>query len=282
MSKETIGVVGQGFVGGAIREGMPRQIHVETYDKFVSSKSTCKSLKELCTKAKIVFVCLPTPMTREGNCDASLVYDTVAQISSFDLDNIVIVKSTILPGTCDDLNKTFPNIQAVFNPEFLTEANSVEDFKNQNRIIIGGPRPASTIVKNMYTKAFRNAAIIKTSARTAECIKYFTNCLLATKVSFANEFKQMCDKIDVDYDKVLEYALQDKRIGVTHLSCPGPDGKLGFGGSCFPKDVNAMISFFDNNNIEPTILKAIWNKNLEVRPGKDWEQLKGRAVNYKE
>ena len=81
---------------------------------------------------------------------------------------------------------------------------------------------------------------------------------------------------------MLEYALYDNRIGKTHLSVPGPDGSLGFGGSCFPKDINAMIYFCNSIGIEPLVLQSVWNKNLEVRPEKDWEQLKGRAVNYKE
>jgi UDPglucose 6-dehydrogenase len=109
-------------------------------------------------------------------------------------------------------------------------------------------------------------------------VKYFTNCFLATKVSFANEMKQICDQCDIDYDKVTEYALYDTRIGPTHLSVPGPDGNLGFGGSCFPKDLNALIDLSKNIDINCKVLKAVWEKNLEVRPEKDWELLKGRAV----
>ena len=170
------------------------------------------------------------------------------------------------------------NVTVVFNPEFLTEANFLDDFKNQDRIIIGGPRPASSRVKNLFRKRFPSTPIIKTGSKTAEMIKYFCNCFLATKVSFANEMKQVCDVNNIDYDKVVEYSLYDTRLGKTHLSSPGPDGKLGFGGSCFPKDVNAMIKYMKINNIEPTVLSAVWNKNVEVRPEKDWEDLTGRAV----
>ena len=170
----------------------------------------------------------------------------------------------------------------VFNPEFLTEANYIDDFKNQNRIIIGGPRPASTTVKDLFKKAFYTTPIIKTGSSTAEMVKYFINCFLATKVSFANEVKQICEHTDIDYDKVVEYALYDQRIGKSHFSTPGPDGRRGFGGSCFPKDINAMITFASNLNVEPLVLQAAWNKNLEVRPEKDWEQLKGRAVSQEE
>ena len=199
-------------------------------------------------------------------------------IDGFDNNNIAVIKSTVLPGTTEKFNKECNNLQVLFNPEFLTEANFINDFKNQNRVIIGGPRPGTTKVKNLYRKCYPAASIIKTGSNTAEMVKYFTNCFLATKVSFSNEIRQVCEKINVDYDKVVEYGLYDQRIGKTHFSSPGPDGKFGFGGSCFPKDVNALISFALSTGMNPTVLKSVWSKNLEVRPERDWEQLKGRAV----
>jgi UDPglucose 6-dehydrogenase len=282
MNLDDIGIVGQGFVGTAIKEGMSKFMKVHTYDKYVSEKSSCKDLMELCLRSGVIFVCLPTPMRDDGSCDISIVKDTVLKIDRYNSDNVVVIKSTIPPGTTASLNEQCENAQVVFNPEFLTEANFIEDFKNQNRIIIGGPRPASTIVKNLYRKAFQESIIVKTGSRTAESVKYFTNCFLATKVSFANEFKQICDQIEVDYDKVVEYALYDSRIGRTHFSSPGPDGKGGFGGSCFPKDLNALIHFAKQLDVTPTVLESVWQKNLEVRPEKDWEQLQGRAVTKKE
>ena len=282
MNLDNIGIVGQGFVGTAIKEGMYKFMNVNTYDKYLSEKSNCKDLIELCARSGVVFVCLTTPMLPTGECDLSIVKGTVLKIDEYDLGNIVVIKSTVPPGTTESLNNICNNIQVVFNPEFLTEANFIEDFKNQNRIIIGGPRPASTIVKNLYRKAFQESIIVKTGSKTAESVKYFTNCFLATKVSFSNEFRQICDLIDVDYDKVVEYALYDTRIGRTHFSAPGPDGKKGFGGSCFPKDLNALVHFANELNVKPTVLEAVWEKNLEVRPEKDWEQLKGRAISNKE
>jgi UDPglucose 6-dehydrogenase len=111
-------------------------------------------------------------------------------------------------------------------------------------------------------------------------VKYFINCFLATKVSFANEVKQVCDSMDIDYDKVVEYALYDDRIGRSHLSSPGPDGSCGFGGHCFPKDINALMFLARENDVDPAVLKAVWKKNLEVREARhrDWEKMPGRAV----
>ena len=278
MSLNNIGIIGQGFVGTATREGLKEHFNIHTYDKYCIEKSTCPDMIEVCTVSKIVFVCLPTPMKKNGSCDLSILESVVYEIDKYDLDNIVVIKSTIPPGTTAMFNENCKNIQVVFKPEFLTEDNYIDDFKNQNQIIIGGPRPASTIVKNMFTKVFQEVPIIKTGSSTAESVKYFINTFLATKVSFANEFKQICDQTDVDYDKVVEYALYDERLGKSHFSTPGPDGRSGFGGSCFPKDINALIYFADALEVKASVLSAVWQKNLEVRPEKDWEKLKGRAI----
>jgi len=275
-SKNTIGIIGQGFVGTAVREGMEPFYNVETYDKF--KNSTYSSLEELVENVDFLFICLPTPMKKTGECDLSIIKEVIGRIESCGQERILIIKSTIPPGTTEMLNKECKNVKVVFNPEFLTEANYIDDFKNQSRIIIGGPRPYSTKVKTLFKKAFPQTPIIKTHSTIAEMIKYFTNTFLATKVSFANEMKQFCDKVNVDYDKVAEYVLYDDRIGKTHLSVPGPDGKLGFGGSCFPKDINGLIYEMNKHEVASLVLKAAWNKNLEVRPEKDWEKLKGRAV----
>jgi len=273
---KTIGIVGQGFVGEAVYETMKAAYNIETFD--IAKSSTCESLEELCRKVKIIFLCLPTPMKKNGECDLRIIENIVEKIDDLGKDKIIVIKSTIPPGTTKRLNSVCNNVQIVFNPEFLTEANYIDDFRNQSRIIIGGPRPASTKVKNIFKKVFQNTPIIKTGSNTAEMVKYFANCFLATKVSFANEMKQFCDKKDIDYDKVVEYALYDARIGRSHLEVPGPDGRLGFGGSCFPKDVNALIQEMKKEDVNAGVLKAVWRKNLSVRPEKDWEKLKGRAV----
>ena len=278
METENVGIIGQGFVGTATREGLQDHFDIYTYDKFSSDKSNCPDMRDVCNRCQIVFVCLPTPMKKDGSCDLSILEQVIVEINDYNLENIVVVKSTIPPGTTKRFNKLCKNIQIVFNPEFLTEANYIDDFKNQNRIIIGGPRPASTIVKNMFTKVFQEVPIIKTGSDTAESVKYFINTFLATKVSFSNEFRQICDKVDVDYDKVVEYALYDQRLGKSHFSTPGPDGRSGFGGSCFPKDINALIYYADKLDVKTPVLSGAWEKNLEVRPEKDWEQLKGRAI----
>ena len=158
------------------------------------------------------------------------------------------------------------------------EANYIDDFRNQNRIILGGPRPATTAVKQFYIKIFPKATIVKTGSTYAEMVKYFANTFLATKVSFANEMKIICEKLEIDYDKVVEYAIYDNRLGKSHWAVPGPDGKPGFGGSCFPKDINALVKLCEKYDFHPNVLVGAIETNLDVRPEEDWKELKGRAV----
>ena len=284
--KNNIGVVGSGFVGGAVRETLQQFYTVYTYD-IKRDLSSCENLEELVYKSKFIFVCLPTPMKRTGQCDISHVKNTILEINKICetklyKDRIVIIKSTVIPGTTDKLNERCENISILFSPEFLTEANSYEDFKNQSRIIIGGPRPASSYTKTMFRKAFPLIPIIKTGAKYAEVVKYFTNCFLATKISFANEMYELCDAINIDYDKVVEYALYDNRLGKSHFTVPGPDGDFGFGGHCLPKDLTSMIYYRGGLGLSSTMLDATKRKNFEVRTNRDWEKMEGRAVTNEE
>ena len=277
-----IGIVGQGYVGTAVKEVFSKHYEVDTYD-LDKDKCSVDYLEDLVELTNIIFVCVPTPMKKDGSCDTSIVEAIVKDINDMVVsrnvsDRIVAIKSTIPPGTTNRLNKECHNISVIFNPEFLTEANFIDDFKNQNRIIIGGERPSTTKLRQVYSLVFPNAKIVKTGSITAEMVKYFTNTFLATKVSFANELLMICDGLNIDYDKVVEYSTYDERLGKSHWAVPGPDGKLGFGGSCFPKDINALIHLAGELELCTEVLMGAWNTNLRVRPEEDWKELKGRAV----
>ena len=277
-----IGIVGQGYVGTAVKEVFSKHYDVETYD-LDKDKCSVDYLEDIVELSNIIFICVPTPMKKDGSCDTSIVEAVVKDINDMVVSRnvsgrIVAIKSTIPPGTTNRLNKECHNISVIFNPEFLTEANFIDDFKNQNRIIIGGERPSTTKLRQVYSLAFPKAKIVKTGSITAEMVKYFTNTFLATKVSFANEMYQICGRLGIDYDKVVEYSTYDERLGKSHWAVPGPDGKFGFGGSCFPKDINALIQLGLELDMTPEVLMAAWETNLEVRPEQDWKDLKGRAV----
>ena len=296
-----IGIIGQGFVGSAIREGLKDFYPLKAYDIeaekcFNMKKEHRERLEELVSFSDIIFVCVPTPMRKDGSCDTRIlegaISDAYENVKKLDLTpkhsdflktakrkKIFVIKSTIPPGTTDRISSNYPGISLCFSPEFLTEANSFQDFKNQSRIIIGGPRPATGIVKQMFRKAFPTTPIVKTGTRTAEMVKYFTNCFLATKVTYANQMYEICETAGIDYDKVCEYALYDDRIGKSHLAVPGPDGDRGFGGHCFPKDLAAIIKYAKDLDVfEPQFLESVERFNDTVRSNRDWEGMKGRAV----
>jgi nucleotide sugar dehydrogenase len=283
MSKETIGIIGQGFVGSAVREGMKNYYEVFTFDKDPNKFSSASSIFEVIENTDVTFLCVPTPMKKSGECDLGILGSALNEIAECvkalnKPGYIVVIKSTIPPGTTEMLNSIYTSLDIVFNPEFLTEANAVEDYKNQNRIIVGGERPGSTRVKAIFAKAFPKVPIIKTSSTIAETIKYVTNTFLAMKVSYANEIFQLCQGLNIDYDKVIEYARYDDRLGNSHWSVPGPDGDFGFGGHCFPKDIAALQFLANKLNVDTTMLSATIDKNNLVRTDLDWTKQIGRAV----
>ena len=273
-----IGIVGNGFVGSAIIHGFV--LHVDDiliYDND-SSKST-HSLQEIAQQSDVAFICVPTPMFETGECDLSIVEDVVSEVCSFsdrNKDLVVVIKSTVVPGTVESLSEKFPNIDFVFNPEFLTERRARLDFINTSRVVLGGTsKIALEKVESLYRIRFPHVKIVKTDFGTAQLIKYMANCFFATKISFMNEMKQICDAIDGNWDEAMDGFISDGRIGNSHIDVPGHDGNLGFGGKCFPKDINAMISKSLELGINPTVMIAAWEKNLEVRDDLDWLRIKG-------
>ena len=274
-----IGIIGQGFVGNAIYQKFKNYFDVHTYDL---DESKSNDTKENVIHQQYLFLCLPTPMNTNGSCNVDIIERELENIDLIadnqEIIKTVVIKSTIQPGTTQKWNKKYEALNIVFNPEFLTEANSVEDFNNQSRIILGGPRPATTELRRLYSKVFPKAHIIKTDSTHAEMVKYLTNSFLATKVSFANEIYQVCEKLNIDYDKVVEYATLDDRLGKSHWNVPGPDGDFGFGGHCLPKDLSALIYLAMNLDTETNVLNAVEETNDVVRKNRDWENMKGRAV----
>ena len=274
-----IGVIGQGFVGNAIYQKFKKYYKVFTYD--LQLKLCNSDLEEILQRCKIIFVCLPTPMNKDGSCNLDILEGALKEINDQTTidDRIVVIKSTIIPGSTDKYNNTYKNIEIVFNPEFLTEANAIDDFENQTRILLGGSVKATTKLKQLYSAIFRNTPkIIKTDAKSAELVKYVTNTFLSTKVSFANEMYKICKALELDYDKIIEMATLDPRLGDSHWGVPGPDGDFGYGGHCFPKDLDAILSLCRDLNINTNVLKATKATNNEVRNNRDWERMKNRAV----
>ena len=216
-------------------------------------------------------------MNSDGSCNTDIVEGVIKEIDEIGETKGIVVKSTVPPMSTEKWNEKYKT-NIVFNPEFLTERNAVSDYENQNRIILGGPRPTTTELKQIFSKVFPKAHIIKTNSTYAEMVKYTTNTFLSAKVSFANEIYQLCEKVGADYDKVIEYATMDERLGNSHWAVPGPDGDFGFGGHCFPKDLAALINLTKEFKTADNVLMAAQKTNDEVRKNRDWEKMKGRAV----
>lgn len=314
----SIGVVGQGYVGGSLTTVFAeRGEQVYVFDKTgkcadggisalsaegtVDRPATVAEFVQRCERggyfSGIFFVCVPTPMSDDGSADVSIVAKVLGEIAETPPiggapQRIAVVKSTVPPGSVERWNDAFGDrgLHVVFNPEFLTEANALNDMRGLNRVVLGGPRLHIKEVRNLYQRLFPEVPIITTSSTTAEMVKYLTNCMLAVKVAFANEIAQICEALDadglnIDYDEVVQYAKYDPRLGDTHWSVPGPvptpDGRYvrGFGGRCLPKDINALMSVARAYGVDPKVMCAAWEKTLEVRgtQDRDWEQQVGSA-----
>ena len=278
-----IGVVGNGFLGGAVRNGFSPNVgcdaEVKVYDKN-PTKST-HSLLEVVNDSDFVFISVPTPSFEDGKINLQILDDCLRDISSMSTkqDTIFLIRSTIVPGTTRKLQNKYHTLNLVFNPEFLTERSANFDFINQSRFIVGGSIKNVEKVSSLFRWRFgETVSIIETDYESAEMVKYMTNTFLATKISFLNDMKILSEAVDAEWYDVLEGFIRDGRVGHTHLNVPGHDGKFGFGGSCFPKDIQAIINFADDLGLSLDTLKGAWKTNLKVRPDKDWEKLEGRAI----
>ena len=287
--KQKIGVVGNGFVGGAVKFGFSPQTgcdaEVRVYDKN-PNKST-HTLEETVNESDFIFLSVPTPANKDGSINLDILdgaLNDIDKIHTREKTNAILIRSTVIPGTTWSLQTKYPQLNILFNPEFLTERSANFDFINQSRFIVGNNGQMGNLTQSEdFAKLIKDrfgdcVAIMQTSYETAELIKYMNNCFFATKVSFMNEMYQIAEKIDANWDEAVSGFVSDGRIGHSHLGVPGHDGKFGFGGSCFPKDIQAMIEFAEMFSINPSVLRGAWEKNLEVRPEQDWKNLKGRAV----
>lgn len=278
-----IGIIGNGFVGSAVRYGFSPNVgidaEVRVYDKD-PNKSTHPLRDVLDTD--IIFLSVPTPSNSDGSMNIDIVDNVLQNINEYAQlfqIGIILLRSTVTPGTTRKLQEKYKDLRIVFNPEFLTERSANFDFINQSRFILGGNSDNVVEVSELFRERFGSTlSIIETNYETAEMIKYMTNTFFATKISFLNDMKLLSDKCGVIWEDAIEGFVRDGRVGHSHLDVPGHDGKYGFGGSCFPKDIQALINFGESNDVDMNVLKGAWETNLKVRPEKDWEKLKGRAV----
>ena len=244
------------------------------------------SIKDLENQeCNILFISVPTPMDEGGGQDLKIVTKVLKEIEKYSTDSLVVMKSTILPDKIESLSKDFPSF--VYNPEFLRERHAFEDLKNSPFFIFGGDKKNSKKLANFYKSHTSCEAtdFNYTDVKTASLVKYAINSFLATKVVFFNELRNVYinSESEGSWDNFIQLISKDIRIGSSHMSVPGPDGRFGFGGACFPKDTSALARYAKNLNAHMELLeKAIsLNNNLRSAYNETTKREKEQNINYK-
>lgn len=259
-----VGIIGYGFVGKALRNGLSSSTEVSIIDP----KLNTSEVDLLAFNPEIIFICVPTPMGDDGTQDISILNVVIDNLKKLNFNCPLILKSTILPNVLEKMSSEISNL--VFNPEFLREKHANEDFINPNMIVIGSKNnDAIKFLENFYKKYTKCKCkkYIKTDICTASLIKFTINSFLATKVSFFNELNCVFSETNTSetWDNFIKFLSYDKRIGDSHMSVPGHDGKLGFGGACLPKDSLAFAKYAELNNSKLNVLKTAISVNNSTR-----------------
>lgn len=211
---------------------------------------------ELLAKARLLFVCVDTPPTYSGDADLSRVRAVVQELAA-DGDHVLVMKSTVPAGTGESIRRDMPNLAYVSCPEFLKEGTAVKDFMNPDRVVIGadpGDEAAADAVAALYQPL--GGEILRTDVASAEMIKLASNAFLATKISFINEIANVCEEVGADVGQVAKGMGLDDRIGSSFLRAG-----IGYGGSCFPKDVSALKMLAGNTGYHFQLLTAVIEVN---------------------
>jgi UDPglucose 6-dehydrogenase len=264
MRLKTVGIIGNGFVGNAIYENLKNRIPTKIYD--ILPEKTVNSYDQVIS-SEIVFVCLPTPMGEDGRCDASYVWKFFEEVPP-QTDGLFVLKSTVPIGTTEKIKKSRQDLRIIHNPEFLTADNAKKDFFNCDRNVFGGDYANCLELRKFLYSIFpewESVPYFYVTSTESEIIKYFSNCYLAVKVAYFNNVFQTCNQLGVEYDSVRNAICSDPRINSHHTKVPGPDGKFGFGGYCFPKDINALIHSLNDCGIDSSVLASVWNYNQTIR-----------------
>jgi len=258
---EKIGIIGYGFVGNAIGDAFDGAVDLVIMDPAKGYNATYQDLME-CSG---IFICVPTPQDDDGKCDTGILGGILNDLHSRGYSGVIISKCTAPPDWYETLNVTYPNL--VHAPEFLTAANATKDYANGEFAFIGGRvrayvKEADRIIRLSQPKLL---SIQHCTIAEAAMAKYAINTFMATKVVFMNELEALCSKTGVDYNKVAYMIIHDRRIGLSHMQVPGPDGNYGFGGMCFPKDTNALLKYAEQKGVVMNVLDAAVKKNTLLR-----------------
>jgi len=281
-----IGIIGCGIVGGAIRHVFQKNTEILICDPKIEDSV---SLGEMYARCSLIFVCVPTPMRlSDQQLDATFLDETICSLAALYIEArfsnpVVCIKSTVTPDKLREYTDLTP-LRLTMSPEFLTEANYLEDAVNMKLLVVGG----DPIDCKVVTKAFSSRSICALNYKvrivdivTAGMLKYMQNCFLALKVTFMNQMFSIFEKSESKdpWDYLIECFHIDPRFGCSHGKVPGQDGDFGWGGKCFPKDVNAMICYAESLGVDLDIMKQSWLINQRTRNNKDWLLIEGATSN---
>jgi len=266
-----VGIIGLGCVGGAAKYGFEKLGHeVKVHDIAMDT-----SLSDV-LDTRIVYVCVPTPMAENGECDVSIVEQVVDDLVKADYSGTIAIKSTVVPGTTKRLFEKYSyltEIKICFVPEFLRERCATTDFvENHDLLVIGHEDYEYSGHYDMGDYVFYDVKechgklpkkVVRMSSTEAELVKYFNNVYNATLITFANSFYEICKGLGVDYTNVKDAVVNRKHINDIYLDCN--DNFRGFGGMCLPKDMNALNSLAVRLGIDVKFFKNILEENAKYK-----------------
>ena len=276
-----IGIIGYGFVGKALENGIKDNVDIFLVDPILNTNIS--DLKEFLPE--IIFICVPTPMNEDGSQDLSIINLVLKEIKENSINSKIVIKSTVLPDSIIEIEKLIPDV--IYNPEFLREKHAFEDFIGSEIIIFGGQKDSANEIANFYKKHTNciNSDYQFTDLITASMVKYSINTFLSTKVIFFNQifniFKSLSN--EKNWEQFVMIVSKDKRIGSSHLSVPGHDGRYGFGGACLPKDSSALINYASSIDESLTLLEKSVEINNSIRSAYDKETQReiDQSINFK-
>ncbi|MAG28844.1 hypothetical protein CL632_01710 [bacterium] len=243
----TIGVFGGGVVGQAVASFFNG---AKVYDKFKPQDSLVDVLNQ-----ELIFVCVPTPF-KDGKFDKSILEEVFVEIGKDKKERVVVIKSTSIPGTTEYFQEKYPHLKVLFNPEFLSEKTSNEDFVKPDKQIIGFTEKSKDIAQSVldilpdapYKKIMK--------ASSAELVKYAVNTYYATKVTFGNMLYDLAQSLGADYEEVKQAFVSDQRITDSHFGVMH-GGYRGYGGKCLPKDLQALAALGNQSNVDVSLLETV-------------------------
>jgi len=244
-----IGIAGYGFVGKA------HELQLKDYHDLIIYDPALGHYGDL-RHAEAIIVCVSTPQGSHGGCHMDNVYEVIEDSP----DIPILIKSTISLEGWDMLRHVFPNKQLTFSPEFLRAASALEDFRNNDTILLGGGNTG--FWADIFVTAMGNINVTVANPKELIVTKYARNTFLALKVAYFNQLYDLCKESGIDYEQVRKYTILDNRIGESHTTITD---ERGFGGHCFPKDANALIKTAEKDNIDLSLLKEAVSYNAKIR-----------------